>query len=137
MTSNKIFVDTSWFKALMDGNDDFYHDSVLQMKKILKERTLLITTNFIIDETLTLIRVKTDLKTALEFREKIFEMSEILKIARVLDLDEKAAWEWFPKDWKHLSFTDCTSFAVMKRLELTEVTTFDSHFAKAGFKVFT
>ncbi|MFA7234316.1 MAG: hypothetical protein WC076_09405 [Terrimicrobiaceae bacterium] len=32
------------------------------------------------------------------------------------------------------SFTDCTSFAVMRRLGLVEAATSDSHFQAAGFR---
>ena len=49
--------------------------------------------------------------------------------------DDAGAWEWFEMDWSKLSFTDCVSFAVMKRLGLTDVATFDEHFTRAKFIV--
>ncbi len=33
------------------------------------------------------------------------------------------------------SFTDCTSFVVMRELRLTEALTTDRHFVEAGFRV--
>ncbi|MBI3559037.1 PIN domain-containing protein [Candidatus Gottesmanbacteria bacterium] len=93
------------------------------------------TTNFIIDETLTLLRVRSGLKIAIDFKEDLLKSVHSLKIVRVLVKDEVIAWNWFVKEWSGLSFTDCTSFAVMKRLGLTEVATFDHHFSKAGFKI--
>jgi predicted nucleic acid-binding protein len=36
---------------------------------------------------------------------------------------------------KNLSFTDCTSFAVMRELRLTTVITTDGHFRQVGFDV--
>ena len=34
-----------------------------------------------------------------------------------------------------LSFTDCVSFAVMKRLGIGRAAAFDRHFSRAGFKM--
>ncbi len=136
MTSNRIFVDTSWYKALIDVNDDFYSQAIKQYEIFKKDKWFFITTNFIVDESATLIRVRSGLPLALKFKETLFDMTLIQKIIRLMPSDEKEAWGWFEKPWAKLSFTDCTSFAVMKRLELTNVATFDNHFAKAGFKIF-
>jgi len=137
MTSKNIFVDSSWFKALLDVKDDFHPDALEQSRELKKQDALLVTSNFIIDETLTLIRIKSGLEIALKFRDKLVEMGNILKVVRILPQDEKAAWNWFPNNWRKLSFTDCTSFAVMKRLGLTHVAAFDDHFSQTGFKIFT
>ena len=96
----------------------------------------LITTNYIVDETLTLLRVRKNLEISLQFRDMLLEMSHALKLIRITSQDESKAWEWFPKPWSKLSFTDCTSFAVIRRLDLVTVATFDDHFARAGFKIF-
>lgn len=49
--------------------------------------------------------------------------------------DEKQGWELFAsrKD-KSYSFTDCTSFVVMKRLKITKCLALDSHFKQEGFE---
>jgi predicted nucleic acid-binding protein len=36
---------------------------------------------------------------------------------------------------KDFSFTDCTSFVVMKELRLQQVLTTDAHFAQMGFQM--
>ena len=61
--------------------------------------------------------------------------TKLIKITRVSVDDEARAWEWFVKDWNDLSFTDCVSFAVMKRLGLEKVLSFDNHFSRAGFEI--
>lgn len=136
MVSNNIFVDTSWYKALLDPRDDFNSDAKDQMERLLSEKYFFITTNFIVDETLTLLRLRAGLPLALKFADTLVEMSKIMKLTRVSEIDEKEAWKFFPENWSKLSFTDCTSFAVMKRLELKNVATFDNHFARAGFTIF-
>lgn len=133
---SKIFVDTSWFKAFIDEKDEFYPAAFIQMEKFIQDNYLLVTTNFIIDESLTLIRIRCGLKTALKFNDLLYEMAGMLKIVRITPKDEEDSWKWFPEDWSKLSFTDCTSFAVMKRLDLKDVATFDQHFARAGFTIF-
>lgn len=130
-----IFIDTSVFKALVDEKDNFHLVVVPIWKKLLGESTVLVITNYIIDETLTLLRVRCGLTKAREFKEEIINSLRFLKIVRVTAEDEVGAWSWFVKEWSGLSFTDCTSFAVMKRLGLTEAATFDQHFVRAGFKM--
>lgn len=136
MALNKIFVDTCWFKALADPSDDFSEQAVDQYEIFQKDKTLLVTTNFILDESFTLIRMKLDLPSALDFRKMLASMRGNIKLVRVTPKDEENAWKWFPENWSKLSFTDCTSFAVMKRLGLKDVATFDQHFARAGFTIF-
>jgi len=127
-----IFVDTSFFKALIDEKDDFHAQSVDILHTLEQNKTKLVTTNYILDETITLIRIRCGLGQVKDFQRALVALKP-LKIIRVFSKDERAAWDWFWNDWSNLSFTDCVSFAVMKRLELMEVATFDDHFARAGF----
>lgn len=136
MTSKNVFVDTSFFKALSDINDDFHDDSVNILEKTKPGEIEFITTNFILDETFTLIRTKCGYEDSIEFHDGLSKNFEGLSIVRVELDDEILAWEYFLNPWSKLSFTDCTCFAVMKRLGLEYAATFDNHFAKAGFKVF-
>jgi len=54
---------------------------------------------------------------------------------RVTVADEAGAWQWFVKNWSKLLFTNCVSFAFMKRLRITRAAAFDEHFKRAGFKI--
>lgn len=63
---------------------------------------------------------------------------ECLRLLKIIIIDEETeeeAWKLFVKykDIERLSFTDCTSFAVMKQLGLQEAFTGDKHFQRAGF----
>jgi uncharacterized protein len=133
--NTEIFIDSSFFKAILDPQDDFHDKAEIIWDLILKERKICITSNFILDETITLLRSKCNKEIAFRLRDFIGEYPNLIKIKRVLAVDEGSAWEWFEKDWSKLSFTDCVSFAQMKRLGITQVATFDDHFTKAGFKV--
>ena len=131
--TDTVFVDTSFFKALIDIRDDFHLRAVDIWMEIIKNKTALITTNFILDETFTLIRVRNGLAAVLEFRDRLAEGLGRAKLVRVTVQDEADAWDWFINEWKDLSFTDCVSFAVMKRLGIVSAATFDRHFSRAGF----
>lgn len=133
--NNSIFIDTSFFKGLIDLKDDFHGVSVKVWEQIHKDLNPLVTSNFILDETFTLVRVRCGLNTAIDLRERFLAGTRRIKIARIQINDEAEAWNWFNHQWKDLSFTDCTSFAVMKRLGITKAATFDDHFGKAGFEV--
>jgi uncharacterized protein len=131
----KLFADTSWFKGLIDDKDDFHNQSIKLLEKIKSEDRDLVTTNFIIDETFTLLRQRCPIEKVKLLYSLMSEMGKRLVIIRVGAMDENRVWKWFWLPWSNLSYTDCTSFAVMERLGLKEVLTFDEHFSKAGFKI--
>ena len=130
---DNIFVDTSGFKAIIDKKDQFHLEAASIWRRIKESGTVLITSNFILDETFTLIRARSGIDQVILFRDILAKSSSALKIIRVTQSDEANAWAWFVKDWSKLSFTDCVSFALMKRLNITRVISFDNHFKRAGF----
>lgn len=133
---NDVFVDSSAFKAITDIKDDFYPQAARLWEKLSQQNSQLVTSNYILDETFTLLRLKCNLGTALNFKQRLVKGSPILKIVRVTIDDEARAWPWFENNWSKLSFTDCVSFAMMKRLGIKTVFCFDYHFARAGFKIY-
>jgi len=58
-------------------------------------------------------------------------------LVRILDVDaatRQEAWEIFVKYAdKDLSFTDCTSVAIMRQGAIANAFTFDEHFRQLGF----
>lgn len=130
-----IFIDSGLFKALIDLKDDFHLEGTAIWSKLEKDNSKLVTTNFVLDESFTLIRSRRGLKLALEFRDFLIRSYQVLEVTRVTIEDEAGVWAWFEQDWSHLSYTDCTSFAVMKRLGIKRAATFDKHFRQAGFQI--
>jgi predicted nucleic acid-binding protein len=95
----------------------------------------LITTDFVVDETLTLIRFRLGLAAANAWWRQI-DGSARLRWERVeSDRFERARSLFFQYRDKDLSFTDCTSIAVMRELRLSAVITTDGHFRQVGFDV--
>ena len=95
----------------------------------------LVTSNYVLDETFTLLRARLGVKTADTFRQSLIQSTQAVKIIRVSVADEAQAWQWFGKDWTKLSFTDCVSFALMRRLRIARVVSFDEHFRRAGLRI--
>jgi predicted nucleic acid-binding protein len=124
-----IFVDTSaWFARLV--TDDPNHQAALEWSVSNRER--LITTDYVIDETLTLLRVRGQHRSAIVFGEAMFE-APIATIHYVTPDEIREAWRVF-RDYrdKAWSFTDATSKVVMERLGIRQAAAFDEHFRQFG-----
>lgn len=132
--AGNVFVDTSGFKALVDPRDEFHTRAKQSWKDLSTKGVNLVTSNYVLDESYTLIRQRCGLVVARSFRKLIAESGKEIKVMRVTLDDELSAWSWFEKDWSKLSFTDCVSFAMMERLVIKYFFGFDEHFARAGFK---
>lgn len=132
-----IFVDTSAWIAIEDRRDT-NHEKALQFKnKLLTSRIRLITTNYILDETYTLMLMDVGYAKTIEFKYKLdkFIFKNILIVYHITSEIDQIAWgvfEQFNRD-KTWSFTDCTSKVVMDKLGISEVFAFDRHFEQMMF----
>lgn len=129
--SEPLFVDTSAWFALFDKRDE-KHQPAHQFWTQEKGYSY-ITTNYIIDETLTLIAKKTGQQKACNTGQELYSgrLSKVIQITE--DLQQEALEILGQYHDKFFSFTDCTSFAVMKHFSIQKVLSFDSDFTKAGF----
>ncbi len=126
----RVFVDTGGWYAAADRRDPD-HGAVARWLR--GNRLPLVTSDYVFDESVTLIRMELGHRTAVRFGENI-RASAAVYVVPVTPEDRDTAWETFTKfEDQKLSFTDCTSFAVMKRLGLTRVLGLDQHFALVGF----
>lgn len=132
----KILIDTSVWVAISDSRDGG-HKSALAFVQQLVNGYRLITTNYVLDETYTLLLMNAGYQTTLDFKQRIDIMIES-QMLEVVWIDEEIAsesWQIFEqfnidKQW---SFTDCTSYVVMKQRGIAEAFTLDRHFAQMGF----
>jgi len=129
---NSIFVDTSAWYALVD-TDDADHGAAAAF--LAANTVPLITTNAVFSETVTLIRYRIGHEAARIFGQKLKE-SVFVRIVTVTPADEERAWEIFTKCRdQDFSFVDCTSFAVMQRMNLRDAFAIDRHFKVMKFTV--
>jgi predicted nucleic acid-binding protein len=95
---------------------------------------VLVTSDSILDETVTRLRIQGDYRIATAAWDAL-EHDLGSRIVQVSAEDRRKAREWFRKlSGIPVSLTDCTSFALMARLGIKEAATFDTDFRKAGFR---
>jgi uncharacterized protein len=128
-----IFIDTGPFLARCVTRDQYHQAALLAWDRISKERPPLLTSNFVLDETFTLLGRIAGHRFAAERARAIYSSSS-LEILRPGRQEELEALDLFAKfaDQK-VSFTDCISFALMRRRAVRRAFTFDRHFEVAGF----
>ena len=94
------------------------------------------TTDYILDETLTLLQRRVGHKQAVKFGKLVFSGSTKLKLVYLSNKVIREAFKLFMRySDKGFSFTDCTSFVVMQHYKISQAFTFDKHFAQAGFEM--
>ncbi|MBI4475792.1 MAG: PIN domain-containing protein [Acidobacteria bacterium] len=132
---NAIFVDTGGWMACADAADPAHQRACAARDTALEAGQILVTTDFVVDESLTLIRLRLGLEAAGKWWHQI-DGTRRLRWERIdADRFEKARQLFFHYRNKAFSFTDCTSFAVMRELRLTHALTTDAHFRQIGFQL--
>ena len=130
---NDIFIDTSGFYSLLVKKDSMHSPAKKIVHNASKARTRFITTDYIIDESATLLRVKGYSHILPDFFDTLFSS----KVCTVEWMDQERFFltkDFFVKHRDHKwSYTDCFSFVVMKELRLLNSLTKDRHFKEAGF----
>jgi len=128
----KYFVDTSAFIALVDVTDKNHNAAKNCFSEIIKPGNALVSSNFVICETLNYLRTRISYRVAINFRESIYK-SNILSIIPISNEIEEAAYTIFKKyKDKDFSFTDCTSFALMEKEKIKTAFSYDHHFMQYG-----
>jgi hypothetical protein len=132
--ASEVFIDSSGFHAILVKKDARHAEALEFLGKCSAERRRLATTDYVIDETATLLEVR-GLSAAVP---RLFESVFASKACRLIWMDadrfEKARALFLRHLGRRWSFTDCTSFAVMREHRIGEALTTDSHFREAGFE---
>lgn len=128
-----VFVDTSALAALADRTDRNHQAAADFARSLPRSAGWLVTTNYVLDETFTLLRHTIGAGHTIAFGEALMN-SRLYTIVQADARVQHLAWEWFKRySDKGFSFTDCTSFVVMKAMGIEEAFAFDRHFVQAGF----
>ena len=128
----EIFLDTSFLVAFYNEKDKNH----LIARRFISNgdsRWSFVISDYIFDEVLTVLMVRGGKSVSIEAGCKILEDERM----NLLQIDENI----FQKAWliyqgfkdKEWSFTDCTSYVLMKNLAIDVGASFDDHFSQFGF----
>lgn len=135
LPGSKIFVDTGAWIALFVEDDSNHRAAREVWDQLLARRILIVTTSYVIDESITAVRAFAGHSLAVKLGHSLFE-SSLLNRLSVDQHIEREAWSSFQRYAdQDFSFTDCTSFQSMKKEHISVAFAFDSDFVVAGFVV--
>jgi predicted nucleic acid-binding protein len=130
-----VFIDTGAFMAYRNEKDTHHSEAEDMLRRALqREFGAIFTTDFIYDETLTLVMVRTGNKNVAK------DVSDVMLSPRIemIMIDDgvlnKARELFFRLFDRRISFTDATTMVVMQQEHIRKIITFDSHF-KGMFEV--
>ncbi|MEI6152566.1 MAG: PIN domain-containing protein [Deltaproteobacteria bacterium] len=130
----RVFIDTSAWVAYFDKKDTNHESALKIWQQVKQEKAILCTTDYILDEMLTLLKIRANSNVALIAANAIMQ-SQNTEVIWVKEKLFMGALKLFKKySDQRFSFTDCTSFEVMKVSSIKKAFAFDSDFAKAGFE---
>ncbi|MEA3230852.1 MAG: PIN domain-containing protein [Thermodesulfobacteriota bacterium] len=128
-----IFVDTSGLFALLVSNDYMHIRAKENFAYFARQRLQLVTSAFVLVETIALLQRRIGLAAVHDFYAKIFPLIEIIWV------DDKwhtrALQRLYALNNRDVSFVDCLSFEIMDSLEIECAFAFDRHFEENGFTI--
>lgn len=132
-----LFIDTGAFIAKYIENDQFHLQAIKTWKNLEHKKEKICTSNFILDETFTLLGRQANYPFAAKIARVIYA-SEVIEIIRPsLDTELNALLLFEKYADQKVSFTDCISFQLMKENNIKNVFSFDKHFMLTGFNLIT
>jgi predicted nucleic acid-binding protein len=134
----KIFFDT-WGWVAIANADDIRHQEVTSFyKEFLDKNGTPMTTDYILSETITLLRSRTGTEGTAIFVDTLLEAANAgrIELERITPERWNKAWNLCKKykDKGDISFVDFTSFVVMRETGVLDVLTADRHFNEVGLK---
>ncbi|MDQ3991963.1 MAG: PIN domain-containing protein [Actinomycetota bacterium] len=130
--SGVALVDSSAFLSLEDPDERSHREARRALEDMVEAGTRLVTTNFVFDETYTLILARLGRGRAVTWGER-FMSGKLVLVYRVEQRHEARAWDiiltFSDKDF---SYTDATSFAVAEDFGIDSAFSLDRHFHQYG-----
>ena len=135
MARREVFVDTSALYAMIDKRDSAAKFVFEIVSKLVRAGRRLVVTDYIVTETVNLANARRSPFLAMRVLDLI-EQSAGIRVEWIGSERFEATKSFYRKHADHsYSFTDCSSFVVMRELRLRDALTTDHHFKEAGMQV--
>lgn len=134
---SKLFIDTWGWLTLNDRSERSHQNAVTAYKSALAAKSEIYTTDYVLDETYTLLFKRLPNYQAQKSIQSIFQALTCNSQFHLVWIDEPRFLETQALRFRYLdkpniSFTDLTSMTVMKELGIQQVLTEDTHFEQVG-----
>ena len=127
-----IFLDTTIWVSGLDAADSLHEDGRAVLEAILEgSLSPALTTDFVLDETLTLLKRRGARSEAIVKALESIMASSLVRVVYVEETLFSEASTFFKKYERH-SFTDAVTMAVMQRHKIREIFSHDTHFDVKG-----
>ena len=131
-----LFVDTGAWVALRYKRDQHHERARELLVRARSERVELITSEWILAESVTLLKARGAVDHAIALGAALMDGS----IGRLIEPNtarRTRAWQLFVRHRdRRVGYVDCTSFAIMEELRLRTAFGFDRDFVAAGFSLY-
>jgi predicted nucleic acid-binding protein len=131
-----LFVDTWGWLVLANDRDPAFAAVAALRRQYAESAGLWITTDYVLDETITRLFMTTPFRHADAFCKAIFESQKagVLGIEPIHPerFEEAYRLRLRYRDKPRISYTDLTSFIVMRELGIRQVLSADAHFSQVG-----
>ena len=131
----KLFVDTWGWVAVADRGDSS-HEAATEIFRQARRSGGAVTSNFILDETFTLLFKRRPFEDAWHFttdvvRSPFIDIQEVTgaRFSRTIELRKQFS------DKPRISFTDLSTMAIMQEFGVTDILTADKHFTHVGLGI--
>ena len=127
-----IFIDAGAFIARFRTSDDFHSMAQIAWKALERSNRRCFTNNLVVAEVAKAIGRSAGNAMAAQFVRNVLN-SDLVILRGTLEEEEDATDLLIKFADQKVGFTDCVSFAQMKRNRIRHVFGFDRHFQQAGF----
>ncbi len=129
-----VFVDTSAYYSLLDVDEENNETARHIWRNLLVEGTVLITSNYVVTESVALVQRRLGVTAVADFQEILLALTEVVWVDQAIHNAAFAAL--LTANRRQLSLVDCTSFELCRGLSVHSVFAFDKHFREQGFQLF-